>query len=43
MPDIIYVAAGRSNSTGHVGTSQHMSQDDSNPTISCKPHCVDEF
>jgi hypothetical protein len=43
MPDAVYVAAGKSNSTGHVGTGHHMSQDDSCPTISCKPQCVDEL
>jgi hypothetical protein len=43
MPDVVYVAAGQSNSTGHVGTSHHMSQDDSSPAISCKPHCVDDW
>jgi len=43
MPDIVKLAAGKSNSTGHVGTSHHVSQDDISPTISCKPHCVDEL
>ena len=43
MPDAVYVAAGTSNSAGHVGTSHHVSQDDSIPTISFKPHCVDEL
>jgi len=43
MPDVVSVAAGKSNSTGHVGTSHHMSQDDSSPAISCKPHCVDDL
>jgi len=43
IPDIVYVAAGKSNSTGHVETSHHVSQDDSSPTISCKPHRVHEL
>jgi len=43
MPDIVYVAAGKSNSTGHVETSHHVSEDDSSPIVSCKPHCVDEL
>jgi hypothetical protein len=34
MPDIVYVAAGKSNSTGHVGTSDHVSPDDSSPANS---------
>jgi hypothetical protein len=43
MPDIVYVAARKSNSTGYVGTSHHASQDDSSPAISCKSHRVDEL
>jgi hypothetical protein len=43
MPDVVYVAAGKSNSTGHVGTSHHVSQDNSSHTISHKPHCVDDL
>ena len=43
MPDVVYLAAGKSNSTGHVGTSHHVSQDDSSSAISCKPYCVDEL
>ena len=43
MPDAVYVAAGKSNSTGHVGTSHYVSQHDSSPAISCKPHCVEEL
>jgi hypothetical protein len=43
MPDVVYVAAGNSKSTGHVGTSHHVSQDDSSLAISCKPHSVDEL
>jgi hypothetical protein len=43
MADVVYVAAGKSNSTGHVGTSHHVSLDDSSPAISCKPHCDDEL
>ena len=43
MPDVVYVAAGKSNSTGQVGTSHHMSQDDSSPAISCKTHWVDDL
>jgi hypothetical protein len=35
VPDIVYVAAGKSNSTGHVGTSHHVSRDDSSPATSC--------
>jgi len=42
MPDVVYVAAGKSNITGHVGTSHNVSQDASRRTISCKPHCVYE-
>jgi len=42
-PDVVYVAAGKLNTTGHVGTSHHVSQDDSSPTIRCKPYCVDEL
>jgi len=43
MPDVVYVAGGKSNSTEHVGTSHHVSQDDSSPTVSCKLHCVHEL
>jgi len=43
IPDAVYVAAGKSNSTGHVGTRHHVSQDDSGPAISCKSHCVDDL
>jgi len=32
MPDVVDLAAGKSNSTGHEWTSHHVSQDDSNPT-----------
>ena len=41
MPDVVYVAAGKSNSTEHVGTSHHVSQDDGSPAISSKSHRVD--
>ena len=43
MPDVVYVVAGKSNSTEHVETSHHVSRDDSSPTISCTPHCFDEL
>ena len=43
MPVVVYVAAGKSNTTGHGGTSHHMSQDDSSPANIHKPHCVDEL
>jgi len=43
MPDVVYVAAGKSNSIRHVGTSHHVSQDDSSTAISCKPHCVKDL
>jgi hypothetical protein len=43
MPDVAYVAAGKYSSTGHLGTSQHVLQDDSSPTISRETHSVDEL
>jgi hypothetical protein len=43
MADDVYVAAGKSNSTGHVGTGHHVSPDDSSPAVSCKPHSVDDL
>ena len=44
MPDVVYVAVSKSNSTTrHVGTSHHMSQDDSSPAISCKPYCFEDL